>query len=243
MESTIEIFSEAYAPSPLSNPYAIGVNDSFWREIMNETQEGRCFLRIQVGEKEWIAPVGEPVMTHSSENCVYMPNWMLRSAGLEGIGETGHCSILDTEAFPEATKLVLKVVDSAFYDSEIKEELEIALSSLGVVKSQTLLQIPIASLGGFTVDVFLVKTEPADIVLCQGEEVAVEFEEPVDHVEPVVSPPRPPTPIPMNEPMLLPQTEVTGFVPFQGEGHRLVGANPDLPEWRKNLPFRKKERI
>ena len=112
----------------------------------------------------------------------------------------------------------------------LKEELEKTLTAMGVVRSQSILQIPIESLSGFRVEVFITKTEPSDIVLCEGEEVIVEFEEPVDHYEP---PQRPSTPIPTEEPMLL-ADQVTRFL---GEGRRLGGCDAQIPEWRRNLPL------
>jgi hypothetical protein len=127
------------------------------------------------------------------------------------------------------------VIDSAIYNADIKEELEKALSSLGIVQEHSILQIPVAALGGYNVEVFVSKTEPANIVLCDGEEVAVEFEEPVDQI----APPRPPTPIPEPAAMLpsvFQQPQAQGFQAFQGEGRALGGSNVDIPEWRRGLP-------
>lgn len=237
MNKSVKLFSEPYSPIKLCNTFSAALTESLWREIMNEHEEGRVFIRIESDTKEWFCPVGQPI-TEESEDALFLPSWMIDCAGFLGNGESCTMSILTQEAFPEATKLVFKVIDSAFYNSEVKEELEAILSSLGVVKRHTLLQIPIQNLGGFQVEVFVSGTEPADIVLCNGDEVVVEFEEPVDQIQ---EPPRPPTPIPPLIPVLpIPEETTSGFVAFQGEGRTLGGSNADIPEWRKSCPPKKK---
>lgn len=241
MNKQVQIFSEAFCPNNICDHFAVALNEEDWREIMNENQEGRVFLHLQIGENVWIAPVGQPITNTQTQintqrqSCVYLPLWMLDSAGFQGTGELAMCTVLGNEAFPHASKISLKVIDSAFYTSEVKEELEKALTAMGVVRSQSILQIPIESLSGFRVEVFITKTEPSDIVLCEGEEVIVEFEEPVDHYEPPMHPvePRVPTPIPTEEPMLLADQPTR----FQGEGRRLGGCDAQIPEWRRNLPI------
>lgn len=212
---------------------------------MNDNHSGRAFLRITSNSRRWICPVGQPIQGQASDTALFLPQWMIESARFRGVGEECTVTVFTEEAFPEATKLVLRVIDSAFYNSDVKEELELALSSLGVVMNHSLLEIPIQALGGFHIEVFVANTEPADVVLCHGEEVILEFEEPVDQLHV----PRPPTPIPQFPPLFIapgngsevvlhdmPSGEPTGFVPFQGEGRLLGGTNPSLPEWRKTCP-------
>lgn len=170
-----------------------------------------------------------------------MPLWMIDAAQFGGEGEETTLDILDEEYFPEATKIVFRVVDSAIYNADIKEELEKALSSIGVVREHTTLQIPVEALGGYKVEVFVSKTEPANLVLCDGEEVAVEFEEPVDQISP---PPRvdtpPPSPVSFTT---VSNAASEGFQAFQGEGRTLgdslVGPShpttANIPEWRRGL--------
>lgn len=217
-------------------------------------QEGgrRRFCKIlhPSGIEEWIAPIGQPV-DHEDRNeetvhrNIYMPLWMIDSAHFNGDGEESILEIIDDEFFPQATKIVFRVIDSAIYNADIKIELEQALSSLGVIREHTTLHIPVTALGGYPVEVFVSKTEPANLVLCDGEEVAVEFEEPVDQI----APPRPPTPIPQPLPFLSTDTMIpegflsspqqepsSGFRAFQGEGRLLGGSNVNMPEWRRGLP-------
>ena len=168
----------------------------------------------------------------------------MRQNVVQGEGEEAEMEVVNEEYFPQATRIVFRVIDSAIYNADIKQELEQALSSLGVLREHTTLHIPVSALGGYPVEVFVSKTEPANLVLCDGEEVAVEFEEPVDQMAP---PPRVPTPIPEEVPRLeeesfLPQPEFqtagnsSAFRPFQGQGKTLGGSNADIPEWRRGLP-------
>lgn len=257
METTVQLYSQELSPSGLQDPFTISVEESLWRmRFDGEHTEGRFFLQIatQDDTKQWIAPVGDVLYTKmfaeeeriSEHHYAYMPLWMLDSAGFQGYGEVLKCSLLSNDNFPEATKIVLRVIDSAFYTENLKEELEVALTKLGVLQKHTTIQIPIPSLGDYPVELFVSDLEPANCVLCDGDEVIVEFEEPIDQISapaPVSAPiPRPPTPIPndpdMLQAMIVPELEQRphGFVPFQGEGYRLDGVNPNVPEWRKNLP-------
>ena len=167
---------------------------------------------------------------------------MIDSAGISGLGDEVEIEVLNEEAFPPATRIVLKVVDSAFYTSDIKEELEKALSAIGVIRKHTTLQIRVSSLGDFPVDLFIANTEPADVVLCDGEEVALEFEEPVDYFEPPVSvspvipeEKRPSTPIPSFE-----NLPMVGSWINAGTGNVLGSSTiiSDIPAWRLAVPHR-----
>lgn len=223
-------------------------------------QEGskRKFLRIEhpSGLSDWFAPMGHPIrISHDEERKeesiydIFLPLWMIDAAQLNGDGEESTVEVVDEEYFPEATRIVFRVIDSAIYNADVKEELEKALSSIGVIREHSTLQIPVEALGGYKVEVFVSKTEPANVVLCDGEEVAVDFEEPVDQIEaPTVEPPRPLTPIPPPLAMFSPEGMIPemgfqpvapqqqGFQAFSGNGHSLGGSNLEAPEWRRGLP-------
>jgi hypothetical protein len=251
MEFTLQLYSQDYCPSGESSPFHAIVEESIWEEIHRDHEDaGRIFLRIfnEDGTKEWITPMGGVLHTKRSSSDeehhnVYLPIWMLDSAGFQGQGEVLHCSVLTNDAFPEASKITLRVVDSAFYNADVKAELEAALTHLGILRNQTILQIPIQSLDNFQIELFVSALEPADCVLCDGDEVEVEFLEPVDHYEEPRPPtPRPPTPIP-SPPTVLKDCMVpddspkprSGFTAFQGEGRLLGGTLDNAPAWRKEL--------
>lgn len=246
MDYEAHLYSKAYAASADTHPYSIQVDQRLWEEIMRENTSRRVFLSIQqVGDTRppWIAPLGAPV--HETDNeantrHIYMPLWMIDSGHFHGLGEPVEVKVLNEEYFPAATRIILRVIDSAFYNTDVKAELESALSSMGVIRTHTTLQIPLESMGQYSIDVFVAATEPADVVFCEGDEVAVEFEEPVDQI--AAPPPRPPTPMPEELPIL--STDMTlplppyfrtpgDFVPFGGEGMRLGSSNDvsNRPPW------------
>lgn len=249
MTYPIKLWSNAYSPLPDPNPFAIQVEKSLWEEIIRQEGSRRKFLRIEHPDslEDWIAPLGQPVTLEDLEQDntyrnIYLPLWMIDAGHFRGEGEEALLNSLDEEHFPQATKIVLRVIDSAFYNADIKQELEQALSSIGVIRQHTTLQIPVQALGGYAVEVFIAETEPANVVLCEGEEVAVEFQEPIDQI----APPRPPTPIPEPTPflstdgiipegMLASQPNQRGFRPFQGQGHLVGSSNANIPEWRRDL--------
>lgn len=252
MPHPVRIWSNAYSPSADSDPFSIQVEKALWEKAMREEGSRRKFLRIEhpEGLEEWIAPIGQPIQSsmeaerEHDEDCydIFLPLWMIDVANLNGSGNQSIAEIVDEQYFPEATRIVLRVIDSAFYNADVKEELERALSAIGVIRQHTTLQIPIQALGGYAVEVFVSETEPANIVLCDGEEVAVEFQEPVDQI----APPRPPTPVPqppatistdsmIPEGFLGPTPPSTRFQPFQGQGHVIGSSNVNIPEWRREL--------
>jgi hypothetical protein len=87
----------------------------------------------------------------------------------------------------------------------------------------------------FIEDLFIANTEPADVVLCDGEEVALEFEEPVDHFEPATEQKRPSTPISSFEDL-----PMVGSWINAGSGNVLGSSTiiSDIPAWRLAVPHR-----
>lgn len=251
MTHPIKLWSDAYAPLVDSNLYTIQVEKSLWEEAMRNESSRRKFLRIEhpEGFDDWIAPIGQPVLVDQehlddTHKHIYLPLWMIDAGHFRGEGEEAVVTLMDEEFFPQATKIVLRVIDSALYNADIKEELERALSAIGVIRQHSTLQIPVQALGGFAVEIFVAETEPANLVLCDGEEVAVEFQEPVDQI----APPRPPTPVPEPPPTIMTDTMIPDeflgpaqpsrpmtFQAFQGQGHLLGGSNVNIPEWRRDL--------
>jgi hypothetical protein len=252
MSHPVKLWSKAYAPSVDTDPFSIQVEKSLWQEAMRSEGSRRKFLRIEhpEGFEDWIAPIGQPVSVEESHledtfRNLYLPLWMIDAGQFSGEGQEAVVDILDEDFFPQATKIVLRVIDSAFYNADIKVELERALSAIGVIKQHSTLQIPVEALGGFIIEVFVSETEPANIVLCDGEEVAVEFQEPVDQIAP---PARPLTPIPQPPAMvstdgMIPEGFLghsqrdtsRGFQAFQGQGHTIGTSNVNIPEWRREL--------
>lgn len=162
------------------------VNIDEWRRIHDDSEGAeRIFAKITVGDKTAYIALGAPVtelVPISDHKCVFLPLWMLEILEIEGSGETVEIEWLDSDHFPEATRIVLRPHDSAFQHADIKEELERALTSIGVLQLGSSIPVVLKELGGFTVMFDVVGLEPTALVLMQGDEVAIEFDEAVDAV-------------------------------------------------------------
>jgi hypothetical protein len=204
---------------------------------MNRREDSRrLFAKIEFEEKVLYIALGSYTDCAASDSTVtrlILPQWALDVLSTAGMGELGVVTWLTEEAFPSATRIVLRPHDSAFYHSDAKEELEIALTRIGVLqKGQTIL-VSIQSLGNYPISFDVVDCEPANIVLADGEEVVMEFEAALDVVpEPVE---RPATPLPVVDfASMIPQANppvVTG-------GRRLGGTNRVTADGRPWNPHR-----
>jgi hypothetical protein len=232
MEYSVQVLSKAFLSTEedQANWSNATVSRGLWEELIREhTGHHRLFLSFHNEEHPILCAIGNPSLEHTDIHQVYLPYQVLDRLQCSGSGEEKQVSIFTEEAFPEATQITIRIIDSAAYNSDIKEELEQTLGKLGVLQANTQYQIPIQALGNFPVDIFVSHLEPADIVFCQGDEVAIEFEEPVDQISP--PPERPPTPIPAEpEGLMLPPNEP----PSQG---RLLGSDPTNlgPAWRQQI--------
>jgi hypothetical protein len=209
------------------------VNLIEWRRLHdeNETAE-RLFAKISVGEKTVYIALGTPItgelIPASTHTALFLPSWALGLLCCEGSGETVTVEWLDSESFPEATRIVLRPHDSAFFHADAKEELERALTSIGVLQLGTTIPVALSALGGFSVNVDVVGLEPTALVLMQGDEVVIEFEEALDAPAPPPSSPEP-------QPIVTPPPEVA--VP--PAGHQLGGiSRPRGPDGRSWNPWR-----
>lgn len=253
----IRIFAECYAPQDIHNPFAATPCSELWRRWMEEFPRAqRLFLRIYHpnrtdDEESFLVPVGDPVVGGEEQNALYLPPWMIDSNRYDGAGETTVVEVLEGSAFPKATRIVLRPVDSALHEVDVIQVFEKCFSQLGVLQEKKLYLIPLAELGGYQTSVFVEKLEPEPEVYLDGDEVPLEFERAVDYVEP---PRRPPTPIPAEAEQLVPETiadrqvvigtdgmgggnlsrpthrpvkaaptAATGYTPFSGQGYRLGG--------------------
>jgi len=172
-----------------------------WTKIHAELPDAkRIFARCKVGDKEAFCALGEPVNgidEFSSEHpSLVIPRWFQTILAIDAAGEAHTVEWITEEFFPQATKILLRPHDSAFYHSDAKGELEVALTRYGVLQKGATIPIPLVELGGYTVLFDIVDVEPANIVLLEGEEVAIEFEEALDAIPPPI---RIPSPAPSDE--------------------------------------------
>ena len=94
METNVLLYSQEFSPSSnVQDPFTISVEESLWRlRFDEEDTHGRFFLRITTedGSREWIAPVGDVIYKDMFQtdvrrtHRVYLPLWMLDSAGFQG---------------------------------------------------------------------------------------------------------------------------------------------------------------
>ena len=191
----MELWSNVFLPDPYgADPATCTVPLNAWRRITDENPGSRLFGRISYQGKEIYAALGGPNQDSEGSEKLYLPSWMLDNLGAVGEGEEVEVEWLSQEAFPEATRIVLRPHDSAFYHGDAKEELERCLTRLGVLRQGDTLVLPLECLGGFDVVFDVIATEPANLVLAEGDEVVMEFEEALDAIAPPE--PRPDTPIP-----------------------------------------------
>lgn len=174
-----------------------GISVDAWQRVTRENPGARLFGEITCGGKNIYAALGSPNLEAEGTK-VFLPTWMLDHLATEGAGEAVTVDWLSQDAFPEATRIVLRPHDSAFFHADAKEELERALTRLGVVRQGDTIVIPLECLGGYEIAFHVVVTEPANLVLAQGDEVALEFEEALDAIVPLgeevlnaIAPPQP----------------------------------------------------
>ena len=240
MDHTVALFSNGYLSTIHTTDWATAtLSREFWEELYSQgtNQSDRQFLRFQHEDNTVVVAVGRPSMDtnhlSSEPNHVYIDRMFLERLGLYGDGEPIRVTVFSQEAFPEASRIVLRSVDSAIYNSDVKQELEHALTQLGVLQLQTQLQIPIQALGSYPIDIFVSQLEPAEMVVCHGDEVVIEFEEPVDTIEPPAQ--RPPTPIPEEPAAML--AGIAEEEPQRQPQGRILGSDPTVqpPSWRQQL--------
>ena len=174
------IWSTAYLEYEF-NLYTCYISETLWRRINNEQISNRMFAKINKGDKYWICAVGAPINTafpqlsEDVEN-IFVPLWMLEQIGCQGQGEILDIDWMPCEAFDETTKVVLKHLDGEEEVENIQEYLSNELTKLAILQKHTLIQVE-------NLRYLVEKLEPSSVVLCQGDDVTLEF---------VVS--RPPTP-------------------------------------------------
>jgi hypothetical protein len=152
-----------------------------WRQVTEENPASRLIGRISVEGRDIYVALGQPC---EEGDGIFVPSYMLDHLGVEGCGEKVLVEWLSQDAFPEATRIVLRPEDSAFYYADAKEELERALTRLGILREGDTFVVPLVMLDGYKTAFNIVRTEPANIVLAEGDEVVIEFEEALDVAEP-----------------------------------------------------------
>lgn len=205
---------------------------SAWNRILEELPGARRIIaqiRSGTGQTLYCA-LGSPLLEQAAQvsepnQALFLPQWMLEYLGVDGAGEEAEVDWLSEEAFPEATRILLRPHDSVFYHADAKEELERGLTTVGVISQGSVIHIPLDALGRFAVPFEVLLCEPANVVLAEGDEVAIEFEEALDSAAQVVERPAPaPAPVPVAQVDPFETLLPSAAEPTLQQGHRLGGS-------------------
>ena len=202
------------------------IDEDDWERRLTESADiRRLFAVITFGEGVTricaVEHVARRYAPQHMEDPIFVPLWMLPEGA--PLGEVVEVEFFSQDAFPEASRIVLKPLDSAFYSTDAKEMLTESLSRLGVLKKGDTVLLRLEELGGYEMGFYVSELEPADIVLLNAEEVAVEFEEAADQWDGR----RPGTPVPPVPEPLIPQMvealpDVSGTVLGGGPVRRMA---------------------
>jgi hypothetical protein len=221
LASTAYLESEANAQTSVCY-----IEESDWEQRLLESPDiRRLFAMINFPDGSTrISAVEHVAARHvpsHMERPIFLPLWMLPET--TSLGEAVDVEFFSQDAFPEASRIVLKPLDSAFYSTDVKHELTECLSRLGVLKRHDTVLLRLDGLGGFEMGFYVVDLEPADLVLLNAEEVVVEFEEAADQWDGR----RPDTHLP-EEPAVL-ETAAPGQVLGGGPVRRMPDGRPWNP--------------
>jgi len=232
-------WSHHFVPDAIVDSMTCNLDEREWTRLQDDNPGAkRLFARITVGEKGLICALGNPVRSDLERGAMILPFWALEALGLEGCGENVAVEWLPEESFPDATRIVLRPHDSAFYHADAKDELERALTQYGILEMGRSIPVRITELGGYEISFDVVQTEPANIVLMQGDEVVLEFEGALDGApiayEPTVELPSQPSLADFGANMI-----PTIVIPPVVEGQVLGGTTRErLPDGRAWNPWR-----
>ena len=210
------------------------VNESKWNEIYDLNNSAkRIFAKITVGQQSVICAVGQPVINADidiTNSTLFVPVWAINKLKVDGVGEVANVEWCTEEYFPNATRILVRPQDYKFYESDVKEELEHALTQYGVLEVGTSIPIQIQALNGLEINFDVIHLEPATIVLMEGNEIAIEFEKSFNEPEAVKNTSM--MDIDFDSPMI-----PLGLPPVDG-GHVLGGTSvPRLPDGRRWNPW------
>jgi len=224
MATRLNLWSALFIADESFDWATCAVSPYMWNQVTDENPDAqRLIAKIEVGDRCLYMALGTPIhnMTES-ESPLFLPNWCMTALGVDGMGEEATVTWLSQEAFPSATRIVLRPHDSAFHTVDAKEELERALTRLGVLRQGDTILVPIEGLGGYEIAFDVMVTEPADIVLAEGDEVVMEFDTALDAPVEAVEAVEP-------ESMLPPSAPV---------GNVLGGLSRRMPDGRAWNPYR-----
>ena len=224
------------------------LDETEWQRIHAENSEAkRIFASVTVGEQTHYIALGRPIRNSGIESdspSLFVPPWLCTWLAVGGDGSACTVEWLTEESFPEATRIKLRPHDSVFFDANIKDELDYSLTQYGVLKRGTTIPVAIESLGGLIVYMDVMETEPADCILMQGDEVAIEFDKALDSAEPDAEADAEAVPDAEPDAGAVPQESFDAVIPTasvapEPTGHTLGGiSRPPGPDGKRWNPWR-----
>ena len=216
-----------------SDLFTCFLEEAAWRRLHDTMPDAkRIFAYIRNGERVHACALGQPVRGGLGEDALYLPPWVLQSLQLEGAGDAINVDWITEDFAPEATKLVLRPHESAFYQANARDELEPVLTRYGILQAGMTIPVPVEALGGYVVSFDVVRCEPADLVLLEGDEVEIEFEKALDDVG------VPAEPTAQMDGVMIPTPSAPAPEP-EPQGNLLGGTvRPRLPDGRAWNPWR-----
>ncbi len=135
-------------------------------------------------------PYDSSIQEERNDDILYLPDSIYQEFENSGSIRLNAQVVYELE---QATKIVLKPLDNAVYHGDMRELMESAMNEFPLLQKHTQFSVPIESLGGYMVDVWVENVEPAEVVQLGGE-VEVEFVEPLEEIVEYTRVPTPPLP-------------------------------------------------
>jgi hypothetical protein len=165
------IWSSAYLDFPVCE-YTCYVNEKEWVRLHNDFNTSKMFVRIIKDDVYWICALNSPI-SGISDKSIYVPMWMLSQIYASGDGEPLQIEFMPTEAFDHSEKIVLQALNNVEVE-DIQELLSNELTKLAILQKNTIITVKL----DYEELLFrVVRLEPASVVLCEGDEVELEFYE------------------------------------------------------------------
>jgi hypothetical protein len=121
----------------------------------------------------------------------------------------------EEENLPLATKIYLRPLDNEVYKADIEKEVSTYLSNFQTLQTGQTIVVPIESLNGTLVDMYVEKCEPMDEVILRGDVILELLEPLIEYSAPKLDT----TQFDFDAPMV-PQNPTEKFKPFSGKGHK-----------------------
>ena len=180
------IWSSAFLDFQVS-PYTCFVNEKEWVRLHDDFTTSKMFVKINNRSSYWICALDSPI-ANLPDNSIYVPMWMLEQINASGMGEELHVEFMPMEAFDHSEQIVLECVsEHTFEGYDMEDLLSNELTKLAILQKGTRITVDIE---GLQMTYRVVSLAPASVVLCQGDDVYLEFKKqmPVRRDTPIPSP-------------------------------------------------------